>query len=128
MYLVRIPKNMMEEKIVEFFRTSAFTYEGLEVDDEDALQKMEEILLQLGYDEVPEDKRVWYWFTGKDMNDFFGLTLSNRYKDDFHFVVIPGYHNPIVKSKTRARWFDDIVSSNSIKQNAINYDIPSDFR
>ena len=54
------------------------------------------------------------------MNRCYGLTGTNAYQDDLTFVVIPNYYNPIVKLACGARWFDDIVANNSIRQNAIN--------
>ena len=61
------------------------------------------------------------------MNKHYGLTGSNAYPDDITIVVIPEYYNPIVKLQLGARWFDDIVYNNAIRQNAINGGIEPDY-
>ena len=61
------------------------------------------------------------------MNKFFGLTEDNAYSDDLTFVCIPNFYNPIFKTMIGARWFDDIISNNSIRQNAIDYGCEPDY-
>ena len=61
------------------------------------------------------------------MNDHFKLTESNAYPDDLMFLVIPDFYNVDYKVSIRAHWFDDIVSNNTIRQNAINFGHEPDF-
>ena len=61
------------------------------------------------------------------MNRCYGLTGNNAYSDDLTFAVIPNYYNPMIKLLVGARWFDDIVANNSIRQNAINSGTKPDY-
>ena len=127
MNLVKVPENRESEMLKEFLDSSAFTFEGIDIQSKEGkgnLKKLEEILYKTGYNE----KHCYgYWFTGDVMNRAFRLTDSNAYPDDLTFLVIPNYYNPIVKLEVGARWFDDIVASNSIKQNALAYGHEPDF-
>ncbi len=127
MNLVKVPENREDEMLQEFVNTSAFTFEGIDIhskEGKEGLKKLEEVLRKTGY---TEKHCYGYWFTGAVMNRAFRLTDSNAYPDDLTFLVIPNYYNPIVKLECGARWFDDIVANNAIKQNAINYGHKPDF-
>ena len=115
--LVKVPELKRDEMFKEFFETSAFTFEGIVINDE--LDELEKFLEARDYN-VPEEKRYWYWFTGEDMNYIFGLTDDNAYPNDLTFLVIPEYYNPMTKIQIGARWFDDIVANNTIRQREIN--------
>ena len=123
MALVRVPKNKEVEMIGEFFAKSAFTIEGVKLESK-GLKELEKLLRDTGY---TEPHFVAYWFTGDVMNNMFGLTESNAYPEDLNFLVIPNYYNPIVKLQIGARWFDDIVCNNRIKQNAVDGELEPDF-
>ena len=53
---------------------------------------------------------------------------KRAYNDDLTFLVIPNYYNVLMKVKLGARWFDDIVANNSIRQNAIVTDCEPDYQ
>lgn len=123
MALVRVPENRTGEFFQQFYDTSAFTFEGVVI-DKTQIKNLEKLLRENGY---KEKDFLAYWFTGKDMNKEFGLTDTNAYSDDLTFLVIPKYYNVMVKLASGARWFDDIVCNNSIRQNAINGGIMPDY-
>ena len=70
---------------------------------------------------------IGYWFKGSVMNRVYGLTKSNAYPEDLTFLVIPHLYNPVFKMMIGARWFDDIVHNNSIKQRAVDTGVDPDF-
>lgn len=117
MALVMVPENREEELLQEFCDSSAFTFEGLDITDKQGIADLEKTLRENGYD---QKDFVIYWFKGSVMNRCYGLTGDNAYSDDLTFAVIPNYYNPLIKLSAGARWFDDIVANNSIRQNAIN--------
>lgn len=79
-----------------------------------------------GYAEMLAERGIgaitkWIEFTGKDMNDEFGLTGTNRYPDDLHFLAFPldGLDDSrlaIFKLQMQDRWFDDIVDNNARRE------------
>lgn len=125
MALVKVPENKEDEMLEEFCEKSMFTFEGIDIGDKKNLKKLEEILRATGF---KEKDFVCYWFKGSVMNKLYRLTDSNAYSDDLVFLVIPNYYNPIVKVKLGARWFDDIVANNSIRQNGIDTNTEPDYR
>lgn len=69
----------------------------------------------------------WFTCTGKDMNEEYELTGSNRYKDDLHFLLFPldGLNVgklAMFKLAMRDRWFDDIVDNNERRERFNNED------
>lgn len=111
--LVRVPEGRIDEMLDEFFNTSAFTFEGLEVHDKKGMRELERELRENGF--TAEDMVV-YWFKGSDMNKKYHLTDDNAYSDDLTFAVIPNFYNPIFKLCIGARWFDDIVQNNAYRE------------
>lgn len=124
MALVKVPENREEEMLNEFCDSSAFTFEGLDITDKAGMSDLEKVLRENGYN---QKDFVVYWFKGSVMNRCYGLTGSNAYKDDLTFAVIPNYYNPLIKLSCGARWFDDIVANNAIRQNAINSGLEPDY-
>ncbi len=117
MKLIKVPEDK-EEMLEEFCNASMFTFEGIDIHSENGkrgLMMFEEQARNFGYDK-PE--MIGYYFSGKFMNKAYGYTGSNAYKDDLTFLVIPYFYNPVFKLQCGARWFDDIVANNSIRQNA----------
>ena len=117
MVLVKVPEGREDEMLVSFCQHSAFTFEGLDISDKKGLKEMEKYLRETGFE---KKDMLGMYFKGSVMNRVYGLTESNAYPDDLTFLVIPDYYNPIVKLQLGARWFDDIVANNQIRQNAIN--------
>ena len=128
MNLVSIPERDEIKMFQEFYNTSAFTFEGLDISDKDYVKRFkkefEDVARATGF---TEKKIMGYFFRGESMNKRYNLTGDNAYPDDLTFVVIPNYYNPLVKIKLGARWFDDIVDSNSIRQRAINCGCEPDY-
>lgn len=59
---------------------------------------------------------AWFEFTGKEYNDEFKLTGSNRYSDTLHCLCFPLDGLDVgklamFKIKMQDRWFDDIVDN-----------------
>lgn len=124
MQLVKVPEERVEQYFNQFYNLSVFTFEGLDVADKEGLKTLEAHIKERGF---KGDEVVMFYFSGKQMNEHFGLTESNAYKDDLTFVAIPDFYDPLYKVATGARWFDDIVSNNTIRQNAINHKTPRDY-
>ena len=124
MKLIMVGEKDFESKVNEFYNKSMFTFEGLNYDDENGMLELENHLKERGYD---KKELIAYCFTGNLMNEHFGLTESNAYPDDLKFVVIPDFYDPVYKMSIGARWFDDIVSNNTIRQNALNHKTDEDY-
>lgn len=124
---IKIPEARVAEYFTKFINESVLTYVGLSIhtrEDKEHLKKFEEIVRDTGFNE-PE--LLLYYTDGRTMNNFFGLTGSNAYIDDLTIVFVPGVYDIGFKMASGGRWFDDIVSNNSIKQNAINDSVEPDF-
>ena len=115
MHLVKVPENKEKEMLNEFFNTSCFTFEGIEINDKKGMKLLEKEIIKAGYDKEEKD-RVWYWFNGDVMNKHCHLTGSNAYPDDLTFLCIPDFYNPMFKLRVGARWFDDILDNNLRRQ------------
>lgn len=124
MSLVKVPENREDEFLQMFCDNSMFTFEGLDITDKKGLKELEKVLRDTGYN---KKEFIMYHFAGSVMNRCYGLTGDNAYPDDLTFVVIPEYYNPMVKIQIGARWFDDIVASNSIRQHAQDTGLEPDF-
>ena len=114
MTIVKVTEGRLEEFLTMFTENSCFTFEGLDLSDKESNKLMEKDF-------------IVYVLKGATMNDYYGLTDSNAYNPELTIAVIPNFYNPILKMIVGARWFDDIVASNSIKQNAINYSHEPDY-
>lgn len=111
-----------EDKIRELENKSAFTWEGAVTTDE-ALQKIVDDFK----DKTPIKLPVhFYTWSGKLFNEIYGLTDSNAYPNDLHFLSVDldnwseMGNLPMFKMKVGARWLDDIVDNNEVRQNEIN--------
>ena len=118
MTIVKVPEGRVEEFLTMFTENSCFTFEGLDLSDKESNKLMERDFRAAGF---TEKDFIVYVLKGSTMNDYYGLTDSNAYNPELTIAVIPNFYNPILKMVVGARWFDDIVASNSINQNAINY-------
>lgn len=127
MSIAKVPENREVEFLNEFYAKSMFTFEGIDLDSKEGksqLKSLEKLLRETGF---TEKEFVGYRFKGSVMNNHFKLTGVNAYPDDLNFLVIPNYYNVQVKLQTGARWFDDIVSNNKIRQNAIDFGCDPDY-
>lgn len=125
MSLVKVPENREDEFLQMFCDNSMFTFEGLDISDKAGLKELEKLMRANGY---TKKEFIMYHFKGSVMNRCYGLTGNNAYSDDLTFVVIPEFYNPIIKLELGARWFDDIVANNAIRQNAINTGLKPDYQ
>lgn len=124
MKLIKIKEGDALKYFNAFYNNSVFTFEGIDLNDSESLNHLEKHLKELGY-KGTEVKG--YTYSGKMMNDIFGLTENNAYPNDLNFLSIPNFYSPMFKVAVGARWFDDIVSNNRIRQNAINGHICEDY-
>ena len=124
MTIVKVPEGRVEEFLTMFTENSCFTIEGLDLSDKESNKLMERDFRAAGF---TEKDFIVYVLKGAIMNDYYGLTDSNAYNPELTIAVIPNFYNPMFKLLIGARWFDDIVASNSIKQNAINYSHEPDY-
>lgn len=124
MKLIKIKEEDALKYFNAFYNNSVFTFEGIDLNDTNGLSKLEETLKSAGYG---KEEVKGYTYTGKMMNTVFALTNQNAYPDDLNFLSIPNFYHPMLKMAIGARWFDDIVSNNRIRQNAINGNIEEDY-
>ena len=112
-----------EAKIRELERASALTWEGMSLDQEniDAIANafIEAQLVKKETDEI--NGYIWY---GRTMNSLYDLHGDNQYQDDLSFLCfdIKSFNGSgnlnVFKLSVGARWLDDIVRNNSIKEKA----------
>ena len=110
-----------EMKIKELEQKSAFTWEGMTLnqDNIDAIANafIEEQLVKTETSEITG--YIWY---GRTMNNLYHLSGENQYQDDLPFLCFEnecfsGSGNlHIFKLMVGARWLDDIVCNNSIRE------------
>ena len=124
MKFVKVPENREEEHLKEFENTSAFTFEGIDLSDKSNVVQFEQAARKAGF---TEKHMIGYWFKGSVMNRVYRLSGTNAYPEDLTFLVIPNLYNPIFKMMIGARWFDDIVHNNSIKQRAVDTGVDPDY-
>ena len=111
---------MMNELFEKLYNNSAFTFEGLGFDDFDELKdQINECLEEENIGTVKSEN--FFTYSGKDMNDYYHLTGTNRYPDNLTFVSflldsLDIGKLAMFKLRIGARWFDDIVNSNAIRQ------------
>ena len=126
MKLIKVPDDKME-MLEEFCNNSMFTFEGIDVESDEGQKGLAQFEVEARKAGYEKDEMIGYYFKGKLMNEAYQLTDDNAYQDDLTFLVIPDLYNPMFKLAVGARWFDDIVANNSIRQNAIKGDIEPDY-
>ena len=124
MTIVKVPEGRVEEFLTMFTENSCFTFEGLDLSNKESNKLMERDFRAAGF---TEKDFIVYVLKGAIMNDYYGLTDSNAYNPDLTIAVIPNFYNPILKMIVGARWVDDIVASNCIKQHAIDTGLEPDY-
>ena len=101
-----------EEELRILESKSTFTWEGMS-DSEENLKTIEAAVRQNGFN---KEEITFYIFKGSLMNTTYELTGDNRYPDDLTFVAIEDYYNALFKLKVGARWLDDIVANNLMRE------------
>lgn len=124
MILVKVPDSRTD-MLEEFKEKSMLTFEGINIADKKSNKAMEKAFREAGF---TKKDFLGYWFKGSVMNEVYGLTGDNAYPDDLIFLVIPDFYNPTFKLACGARWFDDIVANNSIRQNASSCNAEPDYK
>ena len=132
MHFVKIPEGR-SDLFLQFMEQSMFTIEDI---NNDILNPKTEERKQFSklFDKAAKafgytGKDLFgYYFNGELMNKVFGYTGENAYPDDLGFLVVPDLHIPELKLALGARWFDDIVSRNAIKQHAVDEGTDPDFQ
>ena len=108
-------------KIEELADKSAFTWEGMTLDDEN-ISEVARIFVEEKL--VSEDNAGitgYFWFGGL-MNDMYSLTGENRYPDDLPFLSFDNdsFDGTASLSAFRmmigARWLDDIIRNNALNE------------
>jgi len=110
-------KGGFAEIASELYSDSAFTFVGLRYEPT-LLEQINKSLTDYGLNPVEQ----LYVYSGKDMNEHYGLTGDNQYQDDLSFVSFKLDNQPVgklaaFKMTIGARWFDDIVDNNTRRQN-----------
>ncbi len=111
---------MMNELFKKLYNNSAFTFEGLGFDDFDELKdQINECLEEENIGTVKSEN--FFTYSGKDMNDYYHLTGTNRYPDNLTFVsfLLDGLDIgklAMFKLRIGARWFDDITDANLARE------------
>lgn len=109
--------TIKNEMLRKAYDGSYYTIEGAGGDLNDWKKGLTEALEEQGIGKPS----AWITFTGKDMNEEFRLTGTNRYPDNFRFLAFPldGLDvGKLAMFKLRAgdRWFDDIVDNNARRE------------
>ena len=113
---------VFDDKIRELADGSAFTWEGMSYAKEN-LQDIVDDFKQNTDIKLPVH---FYIFDGRTMNRMYDLTDKNAYPDNLSFVSVSldnwaSMGNlPIYKMQVGARWLDDIVDNNKVRQDNID--------
>jgi len=114
-------KEADEQMIRELERNSAFTWEGMTL-DEDNLHEVAHIFEDEKLVKNDTEEICGYFWYGNVMNRLYNLHGDNRYSDDLPFLsfernCFDGSGNLFVfKMEIGARWLDDIVRNNAEKE------------
>lgn len=94
------------------YNSSALTIIGLISDDKN-ISAFYDWLKEISA--ITEDKPTFYKITGREMNETYGLTGKNAYRDDLGIVSVIDIDQmavAIARFSIDGRWFDDIVDNN----------------
>ena len=111
-----------DDDLVNLEKGSAFTFEGLTSDDKN-LNDLVDFFNEKTNIKIP---MKIYHTTGEKVNTFYGLTGRNAYPNDLDIVLLPldNWNElgdlPMIKIQIGARWFDDIVDNNRMRQEKNN--------
>lgn len=111
-----------DDDLVNLEKGSAFTFEGLMSDDKN-LNDLVDFFNEKTNIKIP---MKIYHATGEKVNTLYGLTGRNAYPNDLDIVLLPldNWNElgdlPMIKIQIGARWFDDIVDNNRMRQEKNN--------
>ena len=110
-----------ELKIEELENESAFTWEGMTIDQEN-IDAIAEVFLKEQLVLPQTEEIVGYIWCGSVMNSLYNLHNDNQYPDDLQFLCfdIKSFNGPgslsVFKIMVGARWLDDIVANNRLRE------------
>ena len=108
------------KKIAELVMGSSFTFEGFSIEDNNLKKLISYLKMETEMIDVP----IIYYWNGKEFNDMYNLTGSNRYNSDLTFISLSLNNwdkesiGKLISLKIQlgARWLDDIVDNNSWRE------------
>ena len=115
---MEIIKTEKAEDLQRLYDGSAWTWEGITIDEE----SLNSIIKWFKDQECPLKEEKVYVTKGKLMNEVYGLTGKNRYKNNLKILSIELKNIKDVgklfmkKFEVGARWFDDIVENNRTRE------------
>ena len=110
-----------KKKIEELADKSAFTWEGMTLDDENISEVARIFVEEKLVSEDNEGITGYFWFGGL-MNDMYSLTGENRYPDDLPFLSFDNdsfdgtASLSVFRMMIGARWLDDIIRNNALNE------------
>ncbi len=114
-----------ENKIKELANKSAFTWEGMDLSDEN-LGEIARIFCNEKLVKDGKESIDAYTWSGAVMNALYGLTGDNAYADDLPFLSFDNDSFDgdgslsVFKMTVGARWLDDIVRNNELNEQEQN--------
>lgn len=109
--------ELVPDQFERMYALSWYTITGCGGDLNEWKEGYEKELLEQGIGAITE----WAHFTGKQMNEHYGLTGSNRYPDNLNFLAfsLSGLNVgtlAMFKLNHGDRWFDDVVDNNERRE------------
>lgn len=107
-----------KEKLDELYNSSALTFTGVSAEEE----SIKDLIDWLKEHSEISDPLPVHIISGQTMNDNYGLTGTNAYKDDLTLISIKLENiknvNAIImpRFEVGGRWFDDIVNNNAMRE------------
>jgi hypothetical protein len=114
-----------EVRVRQLESVSAFTWEGMDL-DEGNIEQIANIFLSEELVKEGTEEITGYWWLGGLMNSMYGLHGENAYPDDLPFLSFDndsfdGAGNlNVFKLSIGARWLDDIVRNNALNEEEMN--------
>ena len=110
-----------EIKIKELERGSAFTWEGMTL-DQNNINEIADAFINEQLVKPETDEIIGYMWYGRTMNSLYQLSGDNQYQDDLPFLSFDNKcfngsgSLTVFKVMVGARWLDDIVINNSLNE------------
>lgn len=110
-----------EETLTRLYQGSALTFEGM-TDDPANLDALYKAFQDCGA--APNSTFEFVSVKGREMNNYYGLTGTNAYKNNLTILCCPlsGFDNYSALIFWRltcgGRWFDDVVDNNARREDA----------
>lgn len=110
-------KSSVRDRFPEMYKDWWYTISGCGGDLEEWKAEYQKMLDQ----EAVGTIREWVNFYGKDMNEYYNLTGTNRYPAHYTFLAFPTdgldlVALAVIKMGRGDRWFTDIVDNNTRRE------------